>query len=417
SPTVTDTSVAQLQQLGQNTVSTPPQLLTPDNVTSVQPAIQNSVPPLQHPVQNDLSPLQIAIRHYAPYFQAAIQNNGPPPHPSSYYNVLAAQPLHLNLGPPLPTPNFVTPAQGLWVSLRDNEAEDRPHRENRTSLRPSNGSDIHPCSVFMESSTSNIRLTINSDMPRSTLRSRYESTMSLLRERVDPPVKVFVDLGNNASSTHFGYVSNALTRLVSDDAHHRCKYLDVTLRRRGDDPVPPPDVDNASVSLTVPQIQTLVWRSDKQYIPMMNPATLTHLTTLTLRTRISFRDCHYILGCIQNTVQHFDARDLYQGHVNMLPNSYADAVPGLRQLESFSIVATSPPYLLLKHLRLYGEKLKALTIEVPNHVVDPEAMKFIPWATIDNITLKCNFVNGGANWVTTNAVQAASMGGLQLQSP
>ncbi|KAG6818680.1 hypothetical protein H0H93_002866, partial [Arthromyces matolae] len=348
-------------------------LQSPDynNVPTVEGRPRNFEPPLQ--ITNSLQP---TLQGDASPPQASIISNGPPLHPPSHHNV-PAQSLVPNIGQPVQNTN-AAPPQGPRMSLRDYEAlppEDRPHHEIRTSLRPANGADIHPCSVFMESSTSSIRLTIDSGATNGALRSLYERSMSMLRERSDPRVTLFVDLGNNASSTHFGDVNNALTRLARDDAHHRCKTLNVMLPSRGKHAVP--GVDDDPISLTLPQVQTLFWRSDQQDIPMMNPATLTHLTNLTLRTTITFQDCHYILGCIQNTVQHFDARTLYESSVtNMLPNPYSDKkkTPVLRQLESLSIVATSSPEGFLNNLRLYGGKLKTLTIDVPSHIIDPEAM-------------------------------------------
>ncbi|KAG6814632.1 hypothetical protein H0H93_012816 [Arthromyces matolae] len=241
----------------------------------------------------------------------------------------------------------------------------------------------------------------------------------MLRERSDTPVTLFVDLGNNASSTHFGDVNDALTRLALDDAHQRCKYLDVTLPSTDDNTLPVPGVDNDPVALTLPQVQTLVWRSDQRDIPMMYPATLTHLTNLTLRTRITFRDCLYILGCIRDTVQYCDVRDLYEGYGNNLlpyPNGntskdrYGDEHTVMSELRSFSVRVASSPVFFMNHLKFHGVLLQTLAIEVlGNGSVDPKAMKTIPWATITNITLTGNFVDDGANWV-----QAATEGSLQL---
>ncbi|KAG6814661.1 hypothetical protein H0H93_012694, partial [Arthromyces matolae] len=235
----------------------------------------------------------------------------------------------------------------------------------------------------------------------------------------DPPVTLFVDLGNNASSTHFGDVNDALTRLALDDAHHRCKYLDVTLPptdvtlpSTDDNTLPVPGVDNDPVSLTLPQVQTLVWRSDQRDIPMMYPATLTHLTNLTLRTTITFRDCYYILGCIQSTVRHFDASDLCESALNVLPNPDPrdrKSVPKLRKLESFSVSATSSPNRFLNHLHFDGVTLKTLSIEVHNDLVNPAAMTSIPWGCIKDISFKCDFVDGGANWLNSKASQAARL--------
>ncbi|KAG6837571.1 hypothetical protein H0H93_006985 [Arthromyces matolae] len=266
------------------------------------------------------------------------------------------------------------------------------------------------CAVSMDPSTRTIKLVIQTPVDDSL---RLESSYLECRDALNSSpniVKVLATVTEEHDSSFFSLkrLGQALERLAADDTRRRCKYLKTELPQTskmgfisnyGD--LPP---------LTLPEIQTLEWRSDQEPLYLMDFDHLNCLTHLTLETHISFQDCLYLLHRVSGTLRECTVGDLDGVQDSVFPSPWLFCTSVyLPQIGSFSIKSHSCPIAFLNRLGFCGKKLRKFTLEVQSHEnLNPAEIQSIPWAVIKNIKLDCNIVSGGADWVRRKAVKAES---------
>ncbi|KAG6818607.1 hypothetical protein H0H93_003492 [Arthromyces matolae] len=278
-------------------------------------------------------------------------------------------------------------------------------------LTPVEGLDYTPqqlvrkaCHVSMNASTRTITLVIQ---PPADDTLQLEMAYIRCRDALNNSpntAKVLAILTREHRLSLFSLIclGKALRRLAADDTERRCKSLDIQFPL-GDIGVTSryPDL----LPLTMPELQTLEWSSNREQLHLIGIENLNCLTNLTLETSLSPRDCLYLLHHVSRTLRACTIGSLEQGD-DVFPHCTRAYLP---EIESFSVEMHLRPITFLNRLVFNDKKLRALdlTVETDNPV-NPAAIKSIPWEVIKNINISCTFVDGGHDWVRWKAVQAES---------
>ncbi|KAG6836677.1 hypothetical protein H0H93_005095 [Arthromyces matolae] len=300
-------------------------------------------------------------------------------------------------------PQHVIQAPHLQMTSANDDIEDQ--------LTPVEGLDYTPeqlvrkaCQVSMNPSTRTITLVIQ---PLRNNRLQLESSYVECRDALNNSpnrAKVIVTLTPEHRLSLFSLLclGKALRRLAADDTERRCKSLDIQFPLR--------DIDFTShcpdlLPLTMPEIQTLEWRSKREQLHLMGLENLNCLTNLTLTTSLSPRDCLYLLDRVSGTLRECTIGNIEHGY-DVFPDCSRAYLP---HIESFSVGIHLCPITFLNRLVFNDKKLRTLDLTVKtDNPVNPAAIKSIPWEVIKNIDISCTFDDGGDDWVRWKAVRAES---------
>ncbi|KAG6876159.1 hypothetical protein C0993_005295 [Termitomyces sp. T159_Od127] len=237
----------------------------------------------------------------------------------------------------------------------------------------------------------------------------YEACQSLLVNSESLlGVTATIDSGVDWSLGSLNRLNQALERLTNDDKQGLCKRLTVKLPRTSE-----LSSNGGVTELVLPEVVSLNWESNAYQLPLIGLGNFTHLSNLEVRSRLSFRDCQLLLRCASQTLEfcHIERVIDNSNDTYAFPKETCTTIElaandptVMRRLSFLSIDSVLCPGEMLQKFRFRA--LKGLKLLV-QYDFDPERnMNSIPWAGLEEISMTCHFVDGGAAWVDKSTPNA-----------
>ncbi|KAG5349939.1 hypothetical protein C0989_001182 [Termitomyces sp. Mn162] len=134
-------------------------------------------------------------------------------------------------------------------------------------------------------------------------------------------VKATINPGSDWSLSTLGSLGRALVNLRQDDQRRLCKTLNVKLPVEDQDKL---KSNGEVVDLSLPNIESLIWESHRNQLPLIGLQNFTHLTRLEITSCLSMRDCELLLQRTSGTLQFCkiqeviddDAMDIFPQDIN-----------------------------------------------------------------------------------------------------